>query len=80
MADYVLSYTGANINSFLGTTSQSAASGGTAISFVTTGEKYTWNNKLDANQGSANAGKFLIVGNDGNITLSTITIADEVSY
>ena len=27
--------------------SQTAASGGTAVSLVTTGEKYTWNNKAD---------------------------------
>lgn len=30
-------------------TSQSAASGGTAVSLVTTGEKYTWNNKGTSN-------------------------------
>jgi len=28
--------------------SQSASQGGTAVSLVTTGEKYTWNNKQDA--------------------------------
>lgn len=36
-------------------TSQSAASGGTAVSLVTTGEKYTWNNKIDGStKGAAN--------------------------
>jgi hypothetical protein len=33
-------------------TSQSAASGGTAVSLVTTGEKYTWNNKSNLTLGT----------------------------
>ena len=33
-----------------------------------------------ANYGSNNAGKFLIVGDDGNITTSTILAAEEVSF
>lgn len=41
------------------------ASGGTAESLVSTGEKYTWNHKLNANQGSANAGKFMVVNSSG---------------
>ena len=32
--------------------------------------------KLDKAQGAANAGKFLVVGNDGNITLQTMTNAE----
>lgn len=32
----------------IGGTSETAASGGTALSMVTTGEKYTWNNKQNA--------------------------------
>ena len=35
--------------------SKTAASGGTDVSLVTTGEKYTWNNKLDSSlKGTAN--------------------------
>lgn len=34
--------------------SQAAASGGTAVSLVTTGEKYTWNNKLSSHQSVSN--------------------------
>lgn len=47
MADYVLSYSGAQVEEKLGTTfeSKSAVSGGTDISLVTTGEKYAWNTK-----------------------------------
>lgn len=47
--------------------SKTAASGGSDESLVTTGEKYTWNNKLNANQGSGNAGKFMVVNSSGII-------------
>lgn len=36
--------------------------------------------KLDANQGAANAGKFMVVGNDGNITAVTMTAWQGGSY
>lgn len=37
----------ANITGTAGYSSKAAASGGTAVSLVTTGEKYVWNNKSD---------------------------------
>lgn len=43
-------------------------------------EKYYWNSKVDKNWGEENSGKFLIVGNDGIVTLSEIrdfTISDK---
>lgn len=36
--------------------------------------------KLDNDFGTANAGKFLTVGNDGKVTAVSITNGDEVSY
>lgn len=33
-----------------------------------------------ASQGTTNAGKFLVVGNDGNLTLATISSAGGVSF
>lgn len=39
--------------------SKAAASGGAAVSLVTTGEKYTWNNKITL-PSSASAGQFLV--------------------
>ena len=59
--------------------SKSAASGGTDVSLVTTGEKYTWNNKANASHGNhvpatetANNAKFL--RNDN--TWQTVTPAN----
>lgn len=37
-------------------TSESAASGGTTLSLVTTGEKYTWNNMIPTSAKGANSG------------------------
>ena len=51
--------------------SKSAASGGTAVSLVTTGEKYTWNNKSDLTIGTT-AG----TAAEGNHT-HTLTIASD---
>lgn len=39
----------ANVQQSLGIVSRTAESGGTALSMVTTGEKYTWNEKADDN-------------------------------
>ena len=36
--------------------------------------------KVDISQGSANAGKFLVVGNDGNVTLVTLSTWQGGSY
>ena len=47
------SYRSGNVNitpANLGLESKTAASGGTDVSLVTTGEKYTWNNKLSSHQ------------------------------
>lgn len=44
--------------------SKTAASGGTDVSLVTTGEKYSWNNKREVPAvSSADNGKFLCVVN-----------------
>ena len=51
------------------TTSKSASSGGTALSLVTTGEKYTWNNKQNA----------LTAGNNIGISGSTISATNSLS-
>ena len=59
---------------------KTAANGGTNVSLVTTGEKYNWNNKVAINQGTANAGKFLVVGDDGNITVKTINNAGGANF
>lgn len=52
--------------------SETAVSGGTTTSLVTTGEKYTWNNKQDSLPSqSGNSGKFL--GTDGsNLSWQTV--------
>lgn len=60
--------------------SKQAASGGTDLSLVTTGEKYVWNEKLDSNFGSSNAGKFLAINSDGDVGLVSITSAGGVSF
>lgn len=55
-------------------TSESATSGGTTLSLVTTGEKYTWNNKVSK---SSTAG---LIKNDGTIdTTSYATAASAYS-
>lgn len=36
--------------------------------------------KLDTNQGSGNAGKFLVVNNDGNVVPTTVPFANGVSF
>ena len=61
-------------------TSKSASAGGTDVSLVTTGEKATWNGKLNSNQGSGNAGKFLMVDNTGAVVPTQITNANGVSF
>lgn len=48
--------------------SKPATDEGSDVSLVTTGEKYTWNSKLNSNLGTTHAGKFLIVGSTGAIT------------
>lgn len=54
--------------------SKTAASGGTAVSLVTTGEKYTWNNKADAHSHpylSTSGGTLSgMLNANGNITIS----------
>lgn len=51
------------------TTSKSASSGGTALSLVTTGEKYTWNNKQNALTAGTN------IGISGNTISATNTLS-----
>ena len=51
------------------TTSKSASSGGTALSLVTTGEKYTWNNKQNALTAGTN------IGISGNTISGTNTLS-----
>ena len=55
--------------------SKSAASGGTAVSLVTTGEKYTWNNKTDKVSG-ATSGNFAGLDANGNLTDSGSKASD----
>ena len=47
MANYILDYSGQQINEKLSITyeSKAATSGGTDVSLVTTGDKYNWDNK-----------------------------------
>ena len=52
--------------------SKSAASGGTDVSLVTTGEKYTWNNKAASNHAHGN------ITNTGTITSTAVTSATGV--
>ena len=62
--------------------SKAAASGGTAVSLVTTGEKYNWNNKVDSSvtsnnrttsitRQSSNTGIELLAANDTIVTTGT---------
>ena len=57
--------------------SKPAASGGTDVSLVSTGEKYTWNNKQDAivpyGQGAPAIAEVVGVDGDGHITTNDIT-------
>lgn len=60
--------------------SETAASGGTTTSLVTTGEKYTWNSKQDALPSqSGNSGKFLTTNGNtmswGSISANNVTTA-----
>ena len=73
--------------------SETAASGGTTTSLVTTGEKYTWNNKQDALPSqSGQSGKFLSTngsslywastggGGSGYVPLPTVTTLTDTTY
>lgn len=66
--------------------SETAASGGTTTSLVTTGEKYTWNNKQDALPSqSGNSGKFLSTNGtsmswaEASVTIDNSTITKNSS-
>ena len=67
--------------------SKAAASGGTAVSLVTTGEKYTWNNKQAAVTGGAStitssnltANRALVSNSSGKVAVSTTT-STELEY
>ena len=66
--------------------SKAAASGGTAVSLVTTGEKYTWNNKIGATTPTiatdtgtstitlASAGKYKLTAGGGSVIFTMPTI------
>lgn len=54
--------------------SKTAASGGTDVSLVTTGEKYTWNNK------TSNTGTVTSIATSGAITGGTITTSGTISH
>ncbi len=47
---------------------------------ISTATQTALNAKLDTNQGTAHAGKFLVVGSDGNITAVTMTAWSGGSY
>lgn len=64
----VTAVTKADLTGLIG--SGSAASGGTDLSLVTTGEKYTWNSKAAGNHTHGN------VTNDGKVTATAITAAN----
>jgi hypothetical protein len=60
--------------------SKAAASGGTALSLVTTGEKYTWNNKASTNTTYTFAGgtnKFTVTPSGG--TAQTVTVTPSIT-
>ncbi len=52
--------------------SKPATDEGSDVSLVTTGEKYIWNSKLNANLGAVHSGKFLVVDTTGNIAPITM--------
>ena len=54
--------------------SQTAASGGTTLSLVTTGEKYTWNNKSNLTIGSASTQAMA-----GNTTVTNVAITADTT-
>lgn len=58
--------------------SKQAASGGTDISLVTTGEKFNWNaygtSKVNVYQGTTETGKVLTVNSSGNVVPSSYTL------
>lgn len=58
-------------------TSQAAASGGTAVSLCTTGEKYTWNAKLDASYGKCTTASAItsLTNSAATTVLATISAA-----
>lgn len=59
--------------------SKSASSGGTAVSLVTTGEKYTWNDKANASETGyslAVSGTTVTLKNKAGTALSSITTQD----
>lgn len=60
--------------------SKTASQSGSDVSLVTTGEKYTWNNKLNANQGTTNAGKFMVVNSSGIVEPVTMSAWAGGSY
>ncbi len=64
----VTAVTKADLTGLIG--SSAAASGGTALSLVTTGEKYTWNSKAAGSHTHGN------VTNDGKVTATAITAAN----
>ena len=49
MANYILNYSGPQVNEKLGSINENlpAAENGLDLSLVTTGDKYIWNNKAD---------------------------------
>ena len=57
--------------------SQAAASGGTAVSLVTTGEKYTWNNKSNLALGTTSSTAYR--GDYGNTAYSHATDANRLT-
>lgn len=60
MANYVLDYSGAQVNEKLGLNSKVASKNGTAESLVTTGEKYVWNNLVESKVPVYGLGKNLL--------------------
>ena len=66
---------------------ETASSGGSTVSLVTTGEKYTWNNKQNAITGGASsitssnltASKALVSDSNGKVAVSSVT-STELGY
>lgn len=82
MADYNSSYTGAQIDEGIAAARAARAASGLlksngsgTITAASAGTDY-----VAANQGSANANKFLAVSSTGYVTLVTITSAGGVSF
>lgn len=72
-----LSSTYANDTETLNVTleNKAAASGGTDVSLVSTGDKYIWNNKIDSSEKGAASG---VAELDGNAKVPTIQLPDSV--